>query len=160
MSIGRRSALAVVGWIVVAVLAGSSSAFFRQEPVSDPLKEGWVVHQWDDLVDKTRETGNPWLQFLDAKSLQTGVYILAAAAVDKQQPHARDEVYYVVRGKASLRIGTKEHPVQAGSFAFVHAGVPHAFHDITEELQVLVFFSAATPSPLTAPSPRSSLKKP
>jgi mannose-6-phosphate isomerase-like protein (cupin superfamily) len=69
------------------------------------------------------------------------VYELPAGGVDGQQPHAEDEVYYIVNGRATLRIGEDEHPVEPGSVAFVAAQVPHAFHSIIEPLTALVFFA-------------------
>jgi mannose-6-phosphate isomerase-like protein (cupin superfamily) len=66
-----------------------------------------------------------------------------AGAVDSQQPHTEDEVYYVVRGRAGLVIDGTRADVGPGSVAFVAAGVEHRFVDITEDLDVLVFWSPA-----------------
>ncbi|SPE44180.1 conserved hypothetical protein [Candidatus Sulfotelmatobacter sp. SbA7] len=52
-------------------------------------------------------------------------------------------MYYVVRGKARMRVGAESQPVGAGSVIFVDAGVEHRFYDITEDLTVLVFFAPA-----------------
>jgi mannose-6-phosphate isomerase-like protein (cupin superfamily) len=64
-----------------------------------------------------------------------------AGSVDDQQPHAEDEVYYVAAGRATLTIGAETAPVGPGSIAFVRSGVDHRFGDITEDLDVLVFWS-------------------
>jgi mannose-6-phosphate isomerase-like protein (cupin superfamily) len=72
-----------------------------------------------------------------------GLYVLLAGGVDPQQPHTEDEVYYVMRGQATIRVGEEDRPVGPGAVVFVAAQVPHRFHSITEELVVLVFFAPA-----------------
>jgi len=48
-----------------------------------------------------------------------------------------------VRGRGRFRAGDEDCEVSAGSMLFVAAEVEHRFHDITEELAVLVFFAPA-----------------
>jgi mannose-6-phosphate isomerase-like protein (cupin superfamily) len=76
-------------------------------------------------------------------ALSAGLYRLPAGAADPQKPHADDEVYYVVSGRASLRVGTEDRAVGPGTVVFVRAGVEHRFHAITEDLTALVFFAPA-----------------
>lgn len=76
-------------------------------------------------------------------SLSMGLYALPAGGVDPQQPHTEDEVYYVVSGRATIRVGEEDRPVESGSVVFVEARVEHRFHTITEDLTVLVFFAPA-----------------
>ncbi|HEX5040548.1 MAG TPA: cupin domain-containing protein [Candidatus Limnocylindria bacterium] len=66
-----------------------------------------------------------------------------AGSVDDQQPHTEDEVYYVARGRARLTIAHETVSVGPGSVAFVAAGVEHRFSEITDDLEVLVFWSPA-----------------
>ena len=73
--------------------------------------------------------------------LNVGVYVLAAGAVDDQTPHAEDEVYYAVRGRARFQCEGEDHPVETGSLLFVRAGADHRFHDIAEELILVVFWA-------------------
>ena len=75
--------------------------------------------------------------------MSAGVYVLPTGATDGQSPHNEDEIYYVVRGKAKIRIGTDEQPVRAGRVIFVEAGAKHHFFDIEEELVLLVVFAPA-----------------
>jgi mannose-6-phosphate isomerase-like protein (cupin superfamily) len=75
--------------------------------------------------------------------MSAGVYTLAAGAGDLQKPHKEDEMYYVVRGRARMRVGAEDREVSQGSVVFVAAEVPHRFYDIAEELVVLVFFAPA-----------------
>ncbi len=73
--------------------------------------------------------------------LNVGVYVLAAGAVDEQTPHAEDEVYYAVRGRARFVCEGEDHAVGAGSLLFVRAGAEHRFHDIEDELVLVVFWA-------------------
>ena len=66
-----------------------------------------------------------------------------AGTRDDQQPHAEDEVYYVAAGRGLLTVGDERVAVAAGSIAFVGAGVEHRFSDITDDLEVLVFWAPA-----------------
>lgn len=94
------------------------------------------------LVERER-AGRAYLEFLRVPALSMGVYVLPVGGHDPQQPHREDEVYYVVRGQATLRVGTTDRSVTTGALVFVPAGVPHHFHTITEELTALVFFAPA-----------------
>jgi len=80
-------------------------------------------------------------EVLKSDLLSVGVYILAAGATDGQKPHAEDEVYYAVRGSATLFAGGVEHPVREGTVLFVPARMEHRFHDIVEELVLVVFWA-------------------
>jgi mannose-6-phosphate isomerase-like protein (cupin superfamily) len=66
-----------------------------------------------------------------------------AGSLDEQQPHTEDEVYYVAAGRGTLTIGEDMVEIVPGSVAFVAAGVEHRFGDISEDLEVLVFWSPA-----------------
>ena len=84
-----------------------------------------------------------YLEFLRVPALSAGLYVLPAGSIDPQRPHKEDEVYYVVRGKARMRVGEENRPVAAGSVIFVEAHMEHRFYDVVEELAVLVFFGPA-----------------
>lgn len=64
-----------------------------------------------------------------------------AGSIDRQRPHQEDEVYYVISGRGTIRVADEERGVKAGSLVFVAAGVDHRFHDIEEDLRVLVFWA-------------------
>ena len=100
-------------------------------------------YQIGELLKQREAVGKRYLEFLRIPAMSTGVYVLAAGAADPQQPHQEDELYYVVRGRARMRIGLEEQPVSTGSLIFVAASLEHRFFDISEELVVLVFFAPA-----------------
>jgi len=87
--------------------------------------------------------GKLYQEFHRVRALSAGVYVLAAGATDPQRPHKEDELYYVVRGCGHMRVAGEEQVVKSGSVIFVPAEVEHLFFDISEELEVLVFFAPA-----------------
>jgi mannose-6-phosphate isomerase-like protein (cupin superfamily) len=102
------------------------------------------------LLAQRAERGEPYLEFLRVPALSVGLYELPAGAVDRQQPHTEDEVYYIVRGHGAVRVADEDRPVQPGSLIYVAARVEHRFHSITEDLAILVFFAPAEYSQASA----------
>jgi mannose-6-phosphate isomerase-like protein (cupin superfamily) len=97
----------------------------------------------DDLLRQRAGKNRLYLEFLRVPAMSAGVYVLPAGGTDPQKPHREDEMYYVVRGRARMQIGSEHAEVRAGSVIFVEAELEHRFHDIEEELEVLVFFAPA-----------------
>jgi mannose-6-phosphate isomerase-like protein (cupin superfamily) len=102
-----------------------------------------TFHDLPTVSAERAQAGKLYQEFVRVPALSVGVYVLAAGAADPQQPHNEDEVYYVVRGRARMRVGNDEQVVKAGSVIFVAAKVEHRFFDVSEELEVLVFFAPA-----------------
>jgi mannose-6-phosphate isomerase-like protein (cupin superfamily) len=97
----------------------------------------------DDLLRKRAATGKLYLEFLRVPAMSAGVYVLPSAGINPQKPHREDEMYYVIRGRARMQIGTDHQEVRPGSVIFVEAEAEHRFYDIQEELEILVFFAPA-----------------
>jgi mannose-6-phosphate isomerase-like protein (cupin superfamily) len=95
------------------------------------------------LVAEQNRQNLAYLEFFRVPSLSLGLYKLSAGEVDLQVPHSEDEVYYVVKGRGTILVGTENREVEAGSIIFVGAHVEHRFHTITEDLLLLVFFAPA-----------------
>lgn len=100
-----------------------------------------TMFHMDDLLKSRRESGALYHEFLNVPSMRLGIYELAAGTDDPQQPHAQDEMYYAISGRAQIRVGDEDSAVESGSAIFVPAGVPHRFHSITEDLAMLVAFA-------------------
>lgn len=95
-------------------------------------------------IDRQRtQSGKLYREFLRVPAMSAGLYVLPAGATDLQRPHHEDEMYYVVRGRARFTAGDEDREISAGSVLFVAAEVEHHFHDIAEELAVLVLFAPA-----------------
>jgi len=90
-----------------------------------------------------RPAGHNYFELIRVPAMSAGLYALQPGEPDRQGPHREDEIYYVVGGRATIRVGSEDRAVAAGTAVFVPAGIEHHFHSITEELQVLVIFAPA-----------------
>jgi len=82
--------------------------------------------------------GNLAVPVFSHGSLQAELY--TPVGRDPQQPHDRDEVYVVARGKGTFFDGSERRTVNQGSFIFVAAGQSHRFEDFSSDFAVWVFF--------------------
>ena len=105
------------------------------------------VFDLDHLLAKKLQAGKPYLEFFRVPAISAGIYTLPAGATDPQKPHAEDEIYCVISGKANVRIASEIRSVAEGSVIFVEAGVDHRFLDIEQELVLLVVFGPAESNP-------------
>ncbi|NJP42959.1 cupin domain-containing protein [Actinacidiphila epipremni] len=99
----------------------------------------------DDLDAERAANQGAYLRFLKERQMSAGLYALRAGESDPQTPHAQDEIYFVVSGRAALTVGDETQTVARGSVVYVPAGTPHRFHHITEDLRVMVVFSPPEP---------------
>ena len=93
------------------------------------------------MIDGHAQAGQLYHEFIRSDHLSAGIYCLAAGSTDPQQPHAEDEIYHVIKGQATIRVGDEDRPVREGSTIFVAKDVEHRFHSITEDLTILVIFA-------------------
>lgn len=100
-------------------------------------------HNLEQMIAEQAASDPKYVEFLRVPAMSSGLYLLPAGAADPQQPHSEDEVYYVVRGRGQIRVEDEDQAVEAGSFVYVSAHIPHRFHTITEDLAILVLFAPA-----------------
>jgi mannose-6-phosphate isomerase-like protein (cupin superfamily) len=97
-----------------------------------------------DFSELLANSTQRYLEFVRVPSFSVGIYVLDSGALDQQIPHSEDEVYYVARGRAKMKIGSdndlRSFNVGPGTIIFVPAREHHVFYDITDRLAVLVFF--------------------
>ncbi len=100
-----------------------------------------------DLLETLAKAGKPYREFLRTDAMSAGVYALPAYGEDQQTPHSEDEIYYVVSGRAKFFCEStgarRNRDVGPGSVLFVGANADHRFHNISEDLVLLVFFAPA-----------------
>jgi mannose-6-phosphate isomerase-like protein (cupin superfamily) len=100
------------------------------------------AHEVPELDPQPRDSdGHGYVDFLASDKLSVGLAIWPRGVTDRQKPHQEDEVYYVIGGRATIRVDGEDRAVKPGSLVFVAAGVDHRFHDIEEDLRVLVFWA-------------------
>jgi mannose-6-phosphate isomerase-like protein (cupin superfamily) len=100
-----------------------------------------LAAELNQIVEAARAAGDQWREFLRAGMFSAGVYRLSAGETDHQSPHAEDEIYYVLTGRAELEVEGKRQVVGPGSIAFVAKLAEHRFVDIAEDLELLVIFA-------------------
>lgn len=101
------------------------------------------AYELTQLLSQRTNSNKAYLEFLKVPDLSMGLYVLPAGGTDPQSPHTEDEVYYVVSGKAQIKVGNEDREVQTGSIVYVAKNVEHRFHSIEEELTLIVFFAPA-----------------
>lgn len=97
----------------------------------------------EQVAAERERLGRRYHEFLRVPALSVGLYVLGAGTEDPQRPHTEDEIYHVVRGRATIRVSDEDRPVGPGSVIYVAADVPHRFHTIEEDLEILVVFAPA-----------------
>lgn len=103
----------------------------------------WAAFALGELDGAHAAAGELYHEFLRVPALSMGLYVLPTGSDDPQQPHAEDEVYYVISGRAVINVDGTETAIGPGSIVYVAAEAPHHFHSIEAELRVLVFFAPA-----------------
>ena len=68
------------------------------------------------------------------------VEIYAPQGADPQQPHSRDEVYFVASGTGEYVCGGSRQAFGPTDLLFAAAGVAHRFENFTDDLAVWVLF--------------------
>jgi len=108
----------------------------------DYASEAGTRHQW------TLEQAETQLPPIGATPRSAAVYrhgslllkLFAPIDTDPQQPHRRDEIYFVARGDGWFVNGERRHPFSAGDVLFVAAGQAHRFEQFSENLRLWVMF--------------------
>jgi mannose-6-phosphate isomerase-like protein (cupin superfamily) len=68
------------------------------------------------------------------------VEVYAPRVVDPQQPHTRDEIYFVAAGSGEYVCGETRTAFRPTDLLFAAAGVAHRFENFTDDLAVWVLF--------------------
>ena len=90
-----------------------------------------------------KRRGKKYFEFARTLEFSAGVYRIPAGGTDPQNPHNEDEIYYVIAGRAQFTAGRRTVSISAGHVIFVPAKEKHHFHDVEEDLEVLVVFAPA-----------------
>ena len=101
-----------------------------------------------DLQAERSRRQRPYFEFLRVSAMSAGVYVLPAGGTDEQKPHREDEIYYVLSGRAHMRLrqpdgSERDFAVATGDTIFVPGEQEHRFHNVEQELSLLVFFAPA-----------------
>lgn len=82
--------------------------------------------------------GKRFASIFEHRSLVVEIY--APRDADPQQPHTRDEVYFVATGSGEFFCGGGRTKFGPTDLLFVAAGIEHRFENFSEDLAVWVLF--------------------
>ena len=105
--------------------------------------DAWQIFDLETIRETLGSDPVAYKEFLRVDALSCGVYRLAAGSRDMQSPHDEDEVYYVLDGRAQLRLGDEIRDVRPGTLLYVRATESHSFFEIEEDMTLLVFFASS-----------------
>jgi mannose-6-phosphate isomerase-like protein (cupin superfamily) len=98
-------------------------------------------YQEFELEQLQADRSRSYAEFLRRPGVSMGIYHLPVGGKDPQHPHAADEVYVVLAGRAVLEAEGERLEMQRGRVVSVDVGADHRFVDVTEDLSVLVVFA-------------------
>jgi mannose-6-phosphate isomerase-like protein (cupin superfamily) len=82
--------------------------------------------------------GKRFASIFEHGTLQVEVY--APRGSDPQQPHSRNEIYFVTTGSGEFVCGETRTPFKSTDILFAVAGVEHQFENFSDDLAVWVLF--------------------
>ncbi|MGH8223330.1 MAG: cupin domain-containing protein [Woeseiaceae bacterium] len=68
------------------------------------------------------------------------IEIYRPIGIDRQQPHAKDELYVIIAGSGVFMHGKERTPFHEGDALFVRAGIEHRFANFSADFATWVFF--------------------
>jgi mannose-6-phosphate isomerase-like protein (cupin superfamily) len=90
------------------------------------------------MLKRTVGNDERWAVALKRGTLELGLY--APRGDDPQKPHDQDEVYLVMQGQGTLKVGGERHEFGQGDALFVPAGAEHRFETFTPDFAAWVVF--------------------
>jgi mannose-6-phosphate isomerase-like protein (cupin superfamily) len=101
----------------------------------------WQIFDVDAIREALPTGSVKYKEFLRVPALSCGIYRLPAGSKDMQTPHDDDEVYYVLEGRAQMKLGDELREVSPGNVLYIQATESHSFFEIEEDMTLLVFFA-------------------
>src|SRR5215218_9888841 len=98
-------------------------------------------YQEFELEQLQADRSRSYAEFPRRPGMSMGIYHLPVGGTDPQHPHAADEIYVVLAGRATLEIEGERPDVGRGRVVSVDVGADHRFVDVTDDLQVLLVFA-------------------
>lgn len=99
-----------------------------------------------DLIEQLEHEETDYAEVLSSDSMT--VEVAKYPNPEPKHPHKTDELYFIISGSGSVRVGTETYTVSEGDVVYVEQGTDHDFSDIDDEITALVVFSNAADSVL------------
>lgn len=108
-----------------------------QEPTAqaEPRRRHTTLAQ---MREQSPPPGNLAIPALGHGSMIVEYY--APIAIDRQQPHTRDELYVIATGTGTFLNGETRHSFAPGDVIFVPAGISHRFEEFSDDFATWVIF--------------------
>ena len=90
----------------------------------------WQVFQLNELLQRIDRGGVRLHEFLRTPSLSCAIYHLPAGSNEMATAHEEDELYFVLEGRARLRVDDQDHAVEKGTLLYVEAACDHSFSSV------------------------------
>lgn len=134
------------GWIAVSLVTDYERADnplpARLAAFTRPFeREAAAQVALEEQFQTLKQTDSNWITLLKRKAFVVGAYRVPAQGTDHQSPHEQDEIYFVTGGKAKFTVDGETMAVKPGDVLFVAAQAEHRFHDVEEDLRLLVLFA-------------------
>jgi mannose-1-phosphate guanylyltransferase len=94
-----------------------------------------------EFVEELDDGESHYLDVLDEDSMRVEIARYPNPA--PKYPHDEDELYYILSGSGTARVGDEEYALGEGDLLYVERGREHAFVDIEAELTALIVFAGA-----------------
>ena len=98
----------------------------------------WQAAALIDLLPGTGSGKERYLEPFESGDVSLGIY--APRGVDQQEPHDKDEFYFVISGRGHFVHGDERSPFAPGDALFVPAGEVHRFEDFSDDFSAWVVF--------------------
>jgi mannose-6-phosphate isomerase-like protein (cupin superfamily) len=89
-------------------------------------------------LEALAKTDADFVTLFQQGTLEVEVY--RPVGIDRQTPHAKDELYVVIAGTGTFVHGEARSPFGPGDALFVRAGVLHRFENFSADFSTWVFF--------------------
>lgn len=99
----------------------------------------FTLAEAEKAVEDVRASGGRPFRVLHARGTMI-LEIYAPRGIDDQQPHAQDELYFVVSGSGTFFCDGTRVSFGPGDALFAGAGVEHRFEDFTDDFATWVVF--------------------
>lgn len=128
--------------VIIPLGAGAQDQDAQDQDAQDQDKN-WEAFTLQELIGQQVQSQKRYLPFLNQETISAGIYELKKGDVDQQQPHDKDEIYFILEGSSDFNVEKETSQVNTGDVLFVKAHLNHSFSNITEDLKILVWFSGS-----------------
>ena len=97
--------------------------------------------QTAELLEEIPDDESAHLEVLEEDSMTVEVGRYPAGESAAKNPHTEDEIYVIISGSGTARVGDETYSIEAGDVVFVEQGTEHDFFDIEEDITALIVFA-------------------